>query len=53
MWGGGRGGPHPSDEVRPVIVQMRELVKEFTLDMAFDKITADIIRIELLKGNIQ
>ncbi|MCP4405087.1 MAG: GntR family transcriptional regulator [bacterium] len=41
---GVRVAPHPSDEVRPVIVQMRKLVEEFTLNMAFDEITDEIIR---------
>jgi len=41
---GVRVAPHPSDEVRPVIVQMRKLIEEFTLKTIFDTIADDSMR---------
>ena len=41
---GVRVAPHPNDEVRPVVIQMRRIIEEFTLNRVFDRITPDIIR---------
>ena len=41
---GVRVAPHPSDEVRPIIAQMREIIEEFALKMVFDKITDEVIQ---------
>lgn len=41
---GVRVAPHPNDDVRPVISQMRRIIEEFTLNKVFDRISPDIIR---------
>ena len=41
---GVRVAPHPNDDVRPVIAQMRRTIEVFTLNMVFDRINPDIIQ---------
>lgn len=40
---GVRVAPHPNDDVRPVIIQMRRIIEAFTLGRAFDQVTDHII----------
>ena len=40
---GVRVAPHPNDEVRPVISQMRRTIETFTLEKVFNRIDEDII----------
>ncbi len=40
---GARVASYPNDAVRPVIIQMRRLIEEFTLNLIFDQVTHGII----------
>lgn len=40
---GVRVAPHPTDDVRPLIIHMRRSIEAFTLDKVFDQVTNSII----------